>query len=201
MGESIVQVTEGSGKKLHTWQRTIGANNVEDEAVFPGEYPLASYTALASGLSGATANSHLIQVMAGAALNVRIRRIRLTQLAAPGAVTAYSFALFRLTTAGTGGTAVTARPYDSADAAAGAAPMTLPGVKGTEGVQLWQETAYLHTAAIPMRPAVFEWLQSPNAKPIVIPAGATNGLALKNISGVAAVTFDVVVEFVETSFL
>jgi hypothetical protein len=201
MGESLVQVTEGVGKKLHTWQRTVGANSVEDEFTVPGEYPIASYTAVATGVSGATANSHLMQVMAGGSLNVRIRRVRVTQLGAPGAVTAYSFALFRLSTAGTGGTAVTARPLDSADAAAGAAPMTLPTVKGTEGTQLWQETNYLHTAAIPLRGPTFEWVQSAGSKPIIIPTGTANGVAIKNISGVAAVTFDVAVEFVETSFV
>jgi hypothetical protein len=65
MSESIVQVTEGTGKKLHTNQRTIGANNVEDEYVIPGEYPLATYFVQANAVSIATAAAHVIQIMAG----------------------------------------------------------------------------------------------------------------------------------------
>ena len=78
MAESIVQVTEGSGKKLHTFNRTIGANSVEDEVVLLGENYLASYMIVAAA-SAATANSHVLQIMAGASLKVRVRRIEVQQ--------------------------------------------------------------------------------------------------------------------------
>ena len=77
--ESFVNVTEGSGKKLHTNQRTIGANAVEDEYVLPGEFPLPGYFAVANAVAATTANDHLLQVMAGASLKVRIRRISVSQ--------------------------------------------------------------------------------------------------------------------------
>ena len=67
MGESYVNVTEGSGKKLHSWQRTIGANNVEGQVVLAGVPHFASYVSAVQS-STATANSHLVQIMAGASL-------------------------------------------------------------------------------------------------------------------------------------
>lgn len=200
MAESIVQVTEGSGKKLHTYQRTIGANAVEDELVIPGEFYLATYTVNPGVVSTATAASHLLQVMAGASLNVRIRRIRIVEATPPAAVSVLEFQIIRLTTAGTGGTVITPRPLDTGDAAAGATAMTLPTVKGTVGVTLWDEAFWAGSAALPQA-RVWEWTQSPNGKPIIIPAGAANGIAVNNVVNIAACTVTISVEFVETSFL
>jgi hypothetical protein len=195
MAESIVQVTEGSGKKLHTNSYTVGANTVEDEYVVPGEVPLATYTVYATAISGATAAAHVMQLMAGASLKVRIRRITVQQLAVVAA--GNRIEIVRLTTAGTGGGAVTARPYDTTDAAAGAAGMTLPTVKGTEGVFLGSIMPNMMTAVGTTNR--WEWTQRPNAKPIIIPTGTTNGIALK-VSGLAASTYDVEIEFVETAY-
>lgn len=199
MAENFVEVTSGSGLKLHTWSRTIGANTVHDEFTLPGEYPLATYSVVATAVSTATANDHLLQIMAGSSLNVRIRSITISQAAAAGSVASARFQLFRLTTAGTGGTSITARPYDTADAAAGATAMTLPSSKGTEGVTLFVESMWLGTAAIPTH-RVADWIQTPGTKPILIPAGTSNGLAIKSINAVASATVDIAVEFVETSF-
>jgi hypothetical protein len=200
MASGIVQVTEGVGKKLDTWSRIIGGNTVEDEFVLPGEFPYASYTAVATGVSSATAASHMMQIMAGAGLNVRIRRIRVNQLAAAGGVNTIDLSIVRLTTAGTGGTVITPSKLDNGDAAAGATAMTLPTVKGTEGAILWDESMWVGTAAIPPSNGRWEWVQHPGSKPIIIPAGATNGIAIKN-TALATATFSITVELVETSFL
>lgn len=205
MAESIVQVTEGSGKKLHTWQRTVGANNVEDEFVIPGEYPLASYIAIGSAVSCATANDDILQVMAGAALNLRIRRIRIEQ---EGLVTAAALALFtvlRVTTAGTLGTAITPSKMDNADVASGATAMSgVPTAsKGTAGASLLvREFWPVQTAPVGglgSTPAN-EWVQQPGMKPIVIPAGVTNGIVIRNGLARAGLTVHAEIEFVETSF-
>jgi hypothetical protein len=204
MAEAIVQVTEGVGKKLHTWDRTIGANLVQDEFFLPGEYGYATYTLVTDGaVAVATANSHLLQIMAGASLNVRIRKVRISVAAQPAAITQMEFQILRLTTAGTGGGAKTARAYDNADAAAGASGLTLNTVKGAEGNILWSQAGTLFTAAIPGAGnlPILEWAQAPNAKPIIIPAGAANGIAVKNIGGVATATVIIDVEFVETAFV
>lgn len=196
MAETFVNVTEGSGKKLHANDRTIGANTVLDEYMLPGEYPLATYTVYAAGVSSATAAAHVLQVMAGASLNLRIRRIRAVELTATAGTVRLE--IVRLTTAGTGGTAVTARPLDTADAAAGAAGMTLPTVKGTEGSFIGSLVVGTYTAV----GAAFwqEWRPALNSKSLVVPAGTANGIALKT-SGLAATAVDVEIELVETSFV
>ena len=147
MPESVVQVTEGSGKLLHTFQRTIGANSVEDEVVLNGEQYLATYRIATAQTSVATASSHLLQIMAGATLNVYIRSIRVYQVAMATAAAITVVALFRLTTAGTGGTVMAPQPLDTTDAASGSTSMTLPTVKGTE-------------AANPLDYAEAYWLQT-----------------------------------------
>jgi hypothetical protein len=200
MAESIVQVTEGSGKKLHTWNRTIGANSIEDEFVLPGELPYPTYTVSAAGIATTTAASHMMQLMAGASLNVRVRRIRISQNAAAGAVSAFPLQIVRVTTAGTGGTALTARPYDTAAAAAGGAGMTLPTVKGTEGTILFDASVWVGTGAIPIRDP-WEWVQVPSSQPIIIPAGTANGIVIKNTAGIATSTLDITIEFAETNFV
>lgn len=198
MAEGFINFTEGSGKKLRTWNRTIGANSTEEQFVIPGEYPTPSYMVYATAVSGATAASHTIQLMAGASLNVRVRRIFLHAIAAT--VGTVRFEVVRLTTAGTGGTALTVGKMDNGDAAVGATAMTLPTVKGTEGAFLWPIT--VGSAAAAPQSAVNEsgWVQHPNSKAIIIPAGTANGIALK-CSGLAATTFDVAMEFTETSFV
>ena len=195
MAESIVQVTEGVGKKLHTNSYTVGANTVEDEFMVPGPFPYATYTVYATAVSGATGASHVMQLMAGASLKVRIARITVQMIAVP--VNANRLEIVRLTTAGTGGTAVTARPFETSDAAAGAAGMTLPTVKGTEGVFLGSLAPTLATAV--GSTTKWEWVQHPNSKPIIIPTGTANGIALK-AAGLAASTYDIEILFVETAF-
>lgn len=203
MAEAFVNVTEGSGKKLHGWDVVIGANTVIDEFVIPGEYPMPTYFAEASGSSIATANDHSLQLMAGASLKLRIRRIRIEQRANVTTAGLCVFEIWRLTSAGTGGTAVTARPFDTADTA-GATAMTVPTVKGTESVRLMSTIVTLRqavsTTGSPADDALFEWAQLPNEKPIVVPAGTTNGLAIKNVTAVAAGSITALIEFVETSF-
>lgn len=207
MPESIVQVTEGSGKKLHTFQRTIGANTVEDEVTIQGEQHLATYNLWATGISWATINSHIVQLMAGAALNVYVRSIRLFQTGLATAAALATWELRRLTTAGTGGGALSVPALDSVDAAAGAAGMSLPAVKGTEGVVLYTgSVALIQTmgASAPAAPwpllveVDFEKLRG---KALRIPAGVANGIALKNFgAGVAAATVAVNVVFAEANF-
>jgi hypothetical protein len=145
-----------------------------------------------------------MQLMAGSSLNVRIRSIRIEQVANATSVTILGFDIYRLTPAGTGGTAITARPYDTADAAAGATGMTLPTVKGTEGVLLFGTAIVMRQAAAAtgtQPEETYEWRQSPNVKPLIIPAGTANGIAVKIASAVAAGTVLVTIEFVETAFV
>jgi hypothetical protein len=205
MAESLIQVTEGVGKKIHTYSRVIGANTIEDEFVVAGEYPMASYAAAPlAAVSTATAASHVFQLMAGASLNVRIRYLRISQEANATAAQANTLEIFRLTTAGTGGTAITPRPFDTADAAAGATAMSLPTAKGTEGVLLMREALVWRQVVSATQAQLddqWEWYQKPGQKPIIIPAGTANGICIKNPNAIAGATLNVLVEFVETNYL
>lgn len=204
MPESLVQVTSGAGPKLHTWQRTVGANNVEDEFVIAGEYPLPTYVVPFASVSTATANSHILQVMSAASTYVRIRRIHVEQAANATAATNLSLQVFRLTTAGTGGTAITPLAMDTGDAAAASTAMTLPTVKGTEAANALFTTVILMRQAISATQAqiddVWDWQQLPNGKAIIIPPGTANGICIKNVAAVAGGTLTGWVEYVETTF-
>jgi hypothetical protein len=205
MAESQIQVTEGVGKKIHTFARTVGANTVEDEVVIVGQPFLATYTAIATIISAATAASHLMQLMAGASLNVYVTRVRLTQVAA---ATTGAFArahIIRLSTAGTGGTAATPSPLDSSDAASGATGMTLPTVKGTESSTLYpgsfRAIQTIGASGGGQDAVLLDWdFDRLRQKPIRIPAGAANGICLKQVDAVAAMTVDVMVQFYEASY-
>lgn len=205
MAESLVQVTEGSGKKLHTFQRTIGANNVEDEIVIQGLPYLASYIFEVNAASVATANAHILQIMAGASLNVYLVRAQLWQDAAATTAAWCGWSIRRLTTAGTGGTARTGNPHDLTDAAAGATGIQIPGVKGTEGVALHRTASYMTqtpgAAGVMMQP-VLDFNADANGlyKPLRISAGVANGLAIKNETAIAAATVSGYAIVIEANF-
>lgn len=204
MSESNVAVTEGAGKKLHTNQRSIGGNTVEDEYMLVGEPFLATYV-LPTGASTsiATANDHVIQVMAGASLNVYIRRIQVWQsvLATTAAITSWD--IFTLSSAGTGGTVLTNRAFDSTDAGAGATGMSLPTVKGTEVGRMWVgQTTVMQTAPTAggsnlLFDINFEQLRT---KALRIPAGTANGIALKILTATAGASVRVAVYFSEANY-
>lgn len=201
MAETIVQVNSGTGPKLHGYDHVIGANTVIDGVYVPGEYPLASYSITATLVSLATVNDHLLQIMAGASLNVRIRRIYVRQAAAVTAASASGIEVLRLTSAGTGGTALTPAKLDLGDVAAGCTAMTLPTSKGTESTIVVEDRVGLIQTQPTVDTAKMEWRQSPNAKPIVIPAGTANGIAIKNLNANAGASVAIVVEITETAFL
>lgn len=202
MAESLVQVApDSSGKKLHTWSYTVGANTVEDEFMVPGRFPYPTYSVLGPTVSNATATDHLLCLNAGASLRLHVTRIRIEQSGNATTATSASFSILRTTTTNpTGGTAVTPVAFDPADPAAGAVGRTLPTVKGTETSEFIR-TIILFRQAVATTGAQmddsFEWVASSWSKAIIVPVGNTNGLVIKNNSGVAGATCNVYMEFVE----
>lgn len=208
MAETYIQANaDGSGKKLHSFDRTVGANSVHDEIMLHGEPEAATYNVTTVSTSIATANAHPLQIMAGAALIVYVRRLVVYQSVAVTTAAIATWELWRLSTAGTGGTAVTPAPLDTTDGAAGATAMTLPTVKGTESTKLWSGTAQLtQTVATQsngregtvLLDLPLDWLL--RSKAIRIPAGTTNGLALKWVSASAGASVIAVATISERSY-
>lgn len=206
MAASLIATTEGSGKNIESWQWVIGANTVERQVVALGEQHLSDYivNSGAGTVSSATANSHLLQCMAGSTLKVRLRRVELWQIGLATTAAFCQFTIVRLSTAGTGGTSLTPAPRDPAASASGATGMTLPTVKGTETTILDNGTAYfLQTAGASTTPLVPLWAKNydgPRDQPIIVAAGAANGFALKNITAIAAATVLPVFYVTESNF-
>ena len=201
MAESSINVTEGSGKRLHTFDRSVGGNTVHDEVVVLGEPYLATYTVPTSAaVSIATVDSHLLQIMAGASKPVYLRRIRV--YIASGADSLINLQLRRLSTAGTGGTAITPAPLDTGDSAAGATAQTLPTAKGTESTTLWAGSSFEPGATAANLGGQSSLMldldfRSEFGKLVKIPAGAANGLALKNTSAAASGQVWITAEIIE----
>ena len=198
---TYISVTEGTGKKLAASTYSENGQTVLDQKVIQGEPYIPAYTVTTSSVSTATANSHLIEIMAGAALNVRIQRIEVYQSVAATTATLALLQVLRLSAAGTGGGAVTPRPLDPADTA-GATAMTLPS-KGTEGVVIHNEAAViLQTvgASTPFPPLFVIDFERLRSKSLLIPVGIANGIALKLITAVAAGAVLINVWMTESSF-
>jgi hypothetical protein len=203
LSTSNIAVTAGSGTLLDTWTTSKGGQTVHAQRTIPAEYPDASYFVMASNISIATANDHVLEILAGSSLNLLIRRIYIEQATNATTVTGCSFELLRVTTAGTGGGAITPAKFNTADAAAGCTAMTLPTVKGTESTSMFRTSMIMRQAMLATGAQVddaFQWDQSPYTGPIFIAAGTSNGIALKCISAVAAATVNVRFEIVETNY-
>jgi hypothetical protein len=206
VAESFLAVTSGSGTKLHTFNRTIGANSVEQQVIQHAEPYLAGYTVTTAATSIATAAAHILQIMAGSSLPVYLRSLRVYQIGLATSAAIVAWDLFRLSTAGTGGTAITPAPLDTTDAASGATAMTLPTGKGTETTKLGSFSSQLiqtvGTGGSGSNPMLIDitpdWLL--RMKVHRIAAGTANGIALKQVTGAAAATVFVVASISEASF-
>lgn len=198
--------TPGSGFKIATGPTyTENSNVVQDQKVIQGLQYLPTYRIVsAAGVPLTTANSHLLQIMAGGSLNVYIRHLWVWLLLATGTIANDNLQLLRLTSAGTGGTAITAVPLDPADAAAGASGMTIPSAKGTEAALVSNKTAVIVQAWPPNggeSQLVAHWdFGDDLSKMLKIAAGVANGVVLKNVSAVATATVTIEAEVIEAPF-
>lgn len=203
MAGSFVQVTSGAGPKLATSATyTENANVVQDPKMIVGEQYVPSYTATAI-VSIATNTSHVMQLMAGASLKVRVRRIEIYQWVIATTAAIWTPQLYRLTTAGSGGTAITPSALDPSDAASGATAMTLPSTKGTLGVNIANATQFatqtVATAGGGAAPIIYDF-DGPRRKPLIIAAGTSNGIALVSSPAMANAQVMVNIYFDETSW-
>lgn len=209
MSDAFVEVTAGSGHKLaHESYTDSNGDTVKDQKARIGLPFLPSYTvSVATPISMATANAHLLQIMAGANNRLTLVYLRVTQVAVATAAAVKEFALFRLTTAGTGGTSITPRATNPASSAAGSTAMTLPSSKGTEGNQLWTDTGLVFStvpttgAADALTLVEWDWRGDLRDQAPEVAAGTSNGLALKIIpSDGGSPTVRIVAMFYERSY-
>lgn len=200
---SSLQVNPGSGLRLATDSYTESAVTVHNQRLGIGDAINPTYSIVAA-MSTATAASHLIQIMAGASLRVRIHLIEyyLDTLATTAALGTVS--LFRLTTAGTGGAALATTALDPADAASGATARQLPTTKGTEGQQLWTgNVRYIQTASASdglVQPVLVWDFDRLRGKPVIIAAGTSNGVAIKQETAIAGAVARISVLLSESSY-
>ena len=187
-------------KYLHTNQRTISGTARDDQYVLQGWSAYPTYTAIASSISVATTDAHVLQIMGDGTNYSRVTRIELHPYVATTAAI-LRIGLYRLSTAGTGGGAVTIAGHDSADTYAGAAA-TLPTVKGTEGALLHHWSLYMNNASTPTQPVDSKiWVPTPGAKPLIFGPLTTAGVAFKVVVGLPAGTVYIEVEWATTSYL
>lgn len=199
MAESTIAVTEGTaGKYLHTYSRSIASTTREDQATFPAEYPLATYT-VAATMRANTASSHLLALQGDGTNYVRVRRITIRQANILSSASTLAIQVLRTSTAGSGGTAVSGRAFDQGDTTPYAGSVvTLPSSKGTEGDQLLFFRLGL-SASNPLTNSV-EWREDDKSKPLIVGNSTANGLCIKNVAS-AATELDVEVEFVTSAYL
>lgn len=200
-----VQITQGAGTRMATSSYTEGGVTVHDEKVLLGETYLPTYTVcLLANISTATANSHLLQIMAGASNKVRVRRIEIYQSVMATTATILGLGIYRLSTAGTGGTAYGVNPLDPSDGAADATAMSLPTVKGTEGAllhlggMLMMQT--LGASTLLTLPGYVLDFDRRRSKPLMIAAGTANGIAVKNTAAIAGGSVNITVWLDLTTF-
>jgi hypothetical protein len=202
MAEDLIVVNT---KNAHTWNNTISAQLVQDEFVLPGEFPYPTYIATpAAGVACTNAGDDVGQLMAPAGSKLRIRRIRVEQFAKVTAVLSTQLEVWRVTTAGTAGTAITPSKLDPAAGGAGATAASgiLLANRGTAGALLLRRTFWpVQTDPVGgINAPAWEWFEQPNSQPIIVAAGVTNGIVIRNPTARAGLTVSWEIEFSEMAF-
>ncbi len=208
MAGSHVQITNGTGPYLATGPNyTEASTSVQDQKVNIGLPYLAAYNVNnnATTVNAAAGGAHLIQLMAGASLNVYVKRLRVFQLGTTvSAAAILQMAIVRLVSAGSGSLAVTPSPLDPADPAAGATSILLPSTHGTEAafVSFRVAPVWLTIPTAANSSLMVEWYWGDDwFKCLKIAAGTANGIALKTLNSLGGNTaLAIEAEFFEAPF-
>jgi hypothetical protein len=96
------------------------------------------------------------------------------------------------------------RSNDSTDAAAGCTGIIIPGVKGAEGAAIINGYPYMMQtlgASAQLNQPIWAWdFDRPRSKPLIIPAGVTNGVAVKIVTAIPAGAIGINVWLDESNF-
>lgn len=193
MGNSYFTIDEGTTKNIATYSRTVDGATVHTQKVMLDEPGFDTYHISVTANVGITsANKHLLQIMAGGTNRVYVRRFQAWQNANATTTGKVQILVYRLTTAGTGGTSYTPAPVDPSSSASGATAMSEPSSKGTEGTLLDHFYGLIHTAITTVgldNPCLERVYDTGRARPIIISAGTSNGIAFKCTSSDATAGF------------
>lgn len=124
MPESFIGLpADSTGKKVHTRQRVIGANTVEEQWFLPGSErvstaKIAVSTFRTPGLAVTPHNLFTLENLAAnpATFLVGVRRLTIQMVATAATAALTTYRMWRTTTVPTGGTVMTKTSRDSADA-------------------------------------------------------------------------------------
>jgi hypothetical protein len=215
MANGIVQVQpDSTGKKIQTFENTVGSNVVESQgvvlvdtagaalktsttgalAIISENSNKATYCASVSGQAN-TAASDSIVIESGTTKIVRIRKILILN---PGTQTTAGFRvlqLLRTTTAGSAG-AITPIPFDASDAAFSGIVRAKPTSLGTAGVVLMNIPVWVPAAGASFAPMIIDFDNDPEKAPTGI-AAVANGLALRDPGATGGANFAASIIFTE----
>lgn len=203
MGNSYFTIDEGVDKNIATFSRTVDAATVHTQKVAADEPFLESYNVVVTGtVAISTANSHILQIMAGGTFRVSLRRIVIWQVGNANATAKIQLQLLRLTSAGTGGTAYTPARLDPASGAAGCAGMTLPSSKGTEStiIDQWEPLIHATSTTVGVNPILDHYWDIDRVQTPYITAGTSNGLAFKCVPSDSTATLRMVATVTESGY-
>lgn len=200
MPESFVQLpADGVGKKLRTWQKTIGANTVEEQAVFLSAKE--TWSAVADNVVPA-ANKYHIAIFNALASGriIRVRKlfaINTTTAAVTGALMRCEG---RRTTVQAAGTAITPVAHDTNNAALPGGIAVATGATITDGSLLWplMLASEEQVATAPSDKNVFLqglnlMMEGPETQELVLREG--QGFGLKQVTNVTVGTWTWVLVF------
>lgn len=198
MPESFINLTEGSGKKAHTFQRVIGANTVEDEVWPLAELSPAAYllTTPSAGVSMGTADTHLLAYQCPSNFFTYVRWIRVYQLAAATAAgtTVLELVRIRTITGAGGGSNIDAAKLDATDQQSGFFQGVAGGTtqKGLEYVVMDRVSAqFTQTIAAQsggMLPQMIAEFRPTPRGPLMRLHPAESGLVVRNVAARAGAT-------------
>lgn len=142
----------------------------------------ATYTFSTLIAAPATGNYVVMNFEAGATKTVRLRRLIISNPGSGTALAGLTFELIRTSAASSGGTVKTPAPHDTTAAAFSGIART-DGSTITAGTQITTFTIVEPATVVgSFSPVVFEFYGQ-MSQAIVVPAGITNGLALRCING------------------
>jgi hypothetical protein len=192
--------SDAADKYLWTYQHTVGGTASQAQVYVPGPVPWPTYTVSATQMTLATASSHLLFVQADGTNYSRLKSVRIHISSLPAAASIAWIALSRVSTVGTGGTAQSFAAHDTSDTYGGTA-QKLPSSPGSTAGTLKDWRIYIPTSVGTATPNVVEWEVPYGGKDIIFGTATTAGLALVNVTGIAAAMVDIQLEFTTTTFL